>query len=564
MAKFKTQSGVALAVALGSGCYVGHPDASDLAVGGTEFADSNDDDGTGGGVAEDDGPPDETGDDGPGGGDSPDDGDDGADDGAPSDDDGVPQDDGGTDDGTLPPPGDLASGIAFTDVQLNQGVVIEIVREGTVLSAAQRNADIIDGRAALVRGLFVTDGGFAPRTLEGRLIIRNGDASEAFSDVRQVNGDADASELEGGFLWEVPTGAIGADAEFSLEILETDDTIDGASAEGGARVPVDGTTSLQTASGEHTLRIVIVPLAYGNLSPDLSAANKETLEAALYEQNPVTDLDISYRELTDYPFAVNNGNQLGDVLGFLGNLKSQDGAGNEVYYAGVINIGCFVVGCGNAGTTGIGYIPSAQSFASTQRVSANVWFNAESSSQTVVHETGHNQGLNHVACPQASSSGVDPAYPYGNGQVGGWGWGALSGEFHGSNSYDYMSYCGPSWVSDWTWSKTQSRIEALSSQAAPPSGGALLGHLYPDGTQTWFQTGVPADSSVGTSGVTIALQRDGKTEQVVPAAEGQLSEDGGRWVLAPLPTGLDFDAFELRDSGEIHTIDAGKIRFSTR
>ncbi len=566
MAKLKLQYGIALAVVVGSGCYVGYPDASDLAVGGTGFADIDDeddsdadeagdaeagnDDADDAGDAGDDAPGD-----GPGGDDSPGDGTDG--------DGGVPNDDGGSDDGATPPTGDLASGIAFTDVQLNQGVVIEIVRQGEYLAAGQRNADIIAGRAALVRGLFETDASFSPRTVEGRLVVTSGGTSEVFSDVRPVDGDADVSTLDGGFLWEVPAGVIEHGSEISLEILETQDATGGAPADGGARIPSDGMTDLGAASGEHTLRIVIVPLAYGNLSPDLGAANKAILEAALYEQNPVTDLDISYRQVTDYPFAVNTGNQLGDILGFLGNLKSQDGAGNEVYYAGVINVGCFVVGCGNAGTTGIGYIPSAQTFASNQRVSANVWFSPESSSQTVVHETGHNQGLNHVACPQASASGVDPAYPYAGGEVGGWGWGAVSGDFHGSNSYDYMSYCGPSWVSDWTWNKTQTRIETLSSQAAPPSSGALLGHLYADGTQTWFEVAVPFDSNAEPSSTTIALQADGTTRRVLDAVTGHLSDGGGRWVLAELPAGLDFDAFVLRDSGQTTAVDADAIRFRT-
>ncbi len=467
-----------------------------------------------------------------------------------------PNDPDDTDDPDAPPQGaPLARGIAWDSVQINQGVSISVVGGGSVIQPAQRNASVIAGRPTLVRGLWQLGASFEPRELEARLIVEQGGAETIYSDVRNVSGAPDASAVDGGFLWELPPDALGQGASLAFEIVETDLGAPAAAADEGARVPSEGYTSAGVASGAHEMEVVIVPLRYvagGGLTPDLDANARTILENALYDQNPVTDLDVTYRAQVDYNAGVQTANQLGDILGFLSQLKSSDGAAPQVYYAGVINVGCFVVGCGNAGTTGIGYIPGASSNSSLQRVSANVWYQPEGSAGTVVHEVGHNQGLSHVFCPGGGAGGVDPAYPHDNGQLGVWGWGPKSDDIVGSNAYDYMSYCGPSWVSDWTWEKTRLRIEALSSfSVAPvPTGPTtLLGHAYPDGSHSWFALrGDAAFDSAPALSVQV-VTKDGSAV-TLHGGEGELSEGGGRWVAARVPAdAIDFTAVRWRHDG---------------
>src|SRR5690606_24974838 len=86
------------------------------------------------------------------------------------------------------------------------------------------------------------------------------------------------------------------------------------------------------------------------------------------------------------------------------------------------------------------------------------------SARTFVHEIGHNQGFSHIACPNANAAGPDPTYPYADGKIGVYGFGIR--DFHiytPGSAHDYMSYCGNSWVSDWTWNKAFTRIQTLSS-----------------------------------------------------------------------------------------------------
>lgn len=553
------------------GCYVGLPDGAGVDAGTDGSADSSNDTNQSSG---DSMSPDDDDDDnpsgGPGGGSggtggTPDPGGTGdsadtvGDESSGGDDDPTGSDPTGGDDPTGmddPPQGaPLAAGIAWDSVQINQGVAVSVVDGGTVIQPGQRNASLIAGRPTLVRGLWQLGASFQPRELEARLIVEQNGAEEIYTDVRNVSAAPDASAVDGGFLWELPEGALDEGASLAFEIVETDLDATPASPDEGARLPSTGFTSAGVANGPHEMEVVIVPLRYvagGGLTPDLDASARTILENALYDQNPVTDLEVTYRAQVDYNAGVQTANQLGDILGFLSQLKSNDGAAPQVYYAGVINVGCFVVGCGNAGTTGVGYIPSASSNSSFQRVNINVWYQPESSSGTVVHEVGHNQGLSHVFCPGGGAGGTDPAYPHNNGTLGVWGWGPKSDDIVGSNAYDYMSYCGPSWVSDWTWEKTRLRIEALSSfNIAPvPTGPTtLLGHAYPDGSHSWFAVQGTMSSDVAPAVPVQVVTGDGTTV-TLRGTEGDLSDGGGRWVAARLPAdALDFTAVRWRHDG---------------
>ena len=301
------------------GCYVGLPDGAGVDAGTDGSVDSNDENDapSGDSLSPED-------DDGPSGGGgtsgAPDSG--GTGDSAPSGDaDGGAESSGGDaptggeptgDDPDGPPQGaPLARGIAWDAVQINQGVAIDIVSDGAVVTPGQRNAALIARRPTLVRGRWRLQAGFEPRELEGRIIVDHGGSQDIYTDVVAVSGPPEASVVDGGFLWELPADAIDEGASLAFEIVETSQDAPSADATEGARVPADGFTSAGVASGVHELEVVVVPLRYvlgGGLTPDLSSANREILEQALYDQNPVTDLQISYRAQVDYDAAVQTGN----------------------------------------------------------------------------------------------------------------------------------------------------------------------------------------------------------------------------------------------------------------
>ena len=103
---------------------------------------------------------------------------------------------------------------------------------------------------------------------------------------------------------------------------------------------------------------------------------------------------------------------------------------------------------------------------------------APRSGETLAHETAHNLGRMHVDC--SSPDGVDASYPYPTNQI----------DFTGpANHYgfdikslrpiapdaakDFMSYCTPKWVSDYTWKGLYNQLFPFAPAAAPAPSSPL-------------------------------------------------------------------------------------------
>mgnify|MGYP000902163932 CR=1 FL=1 len=89
------------------------------------------------------------------------------------------------------------------------------------------------------------------------------------------------------------------------------------------------------------------------------------------------------------------------------------------------------------------------------------------------HEIGHNFGRQHAPCGNPNS--VDPHYPYPNATIGVYGVNTDNDVLlDPSANYDMMSYCGPEWVSDYTYEALFHDQVARTSRAAQRSSDGLL------------------------------------------------------------------------------------------
>jgi hypothetical protein len=311
------------------------------------------------------------------------------------------------------------------------------------------------------------------------------------------------------------------------------------------------------------MKVLLVPIHYTGAGQDrmadLSAANVKTLIDSLYEENPVQEIIYQVRGHIGYDQPMVN---LGALLPLMAAVKSKDGADPNVYYHAFIDIGCPVVGCGNYGVAGIAQMAGSGQNASLSRVAASVFWldnngGVERTADTFVHELGHNQGLAHVACPGVDAAGPDPSYPYKNGKIGEWGFGIRSFTLHNPTAaHDYMSYCGNSWGSDWTFLKTYERIRTLTSWDMGADMGEspddsewvmgeqlVIGALYPDGTEQWFTLPGGIDVEEIVADETLAFGVDGQ-EIEQPIVIRTLSDGQTRWVVAPLPEGTQIGAVD--------------------
>jgi hypothetical protein len=239
---------------------------------------------------------------------------------------------------------------------------------------------------------------------------------------------------------------------------------------------------------------------------------------------------------------------LSELLAILGEARAADGVADDVYYHGILLHDAPSLG----GRQGMANIVGPEPGEGPLRVGVTVYWAPDPTlaAATFNHEIGHNQGLQHVMCPNAEAEGLSVEYPHIHGWIGAWGWGLLRRQlFAPDDAYDYMSYCEPSWVSDWTWARTYERIATLTSYAdALPSeqGWLLIAAPGAAGMHWWVAPGRVDPARVHT-GERVELELDAGEHVELPLARVEQSEGGPGWLIAALP-----HAFERRVVAALH------------
>jgi hypothetical protein len=461
-----------------------------------------------------------------------------------------------------------ARGISILEVEANQGTRVALTGEsGEWFGANQRNMRLLSNRDTLLRVHWKVADGWQPHEVKARMTLDlgNGQPPIVQEQIKLVSGDSTRTALDRTFYFGLAAdqGVAVPGARVQVELLEPDTDQNTSLAAGVPLSPASGPELVGFEAEPMQLKVMLVPIHYtGNGNdrmPDLSEANVKLLIDSLHEENPVQEVRYQVRGHIGYDKPMTN---LGSLLPLLSAVKSKDKADPNVYYHGFIDIGCPVVGCGSFGVAGIALMAGDKQNASNSRVAATVFWASKSGSisrtvGTFVHEVGHNQGLAHVACAGLEAAYPDPNYPYEGGKIGEWGFGIRSFSLHNpASSHDYMSYCGNSWGSDWTYLKAYNRIRTLTSwdfggsemNAAGSDEWVMgeqlvVGALYPDGTEEWFTLPGAIDVEEIAANETLAVALGGQ-EFEQPTVVHTLSDGQTQWVVAPLPEGIDIAAVD--------------------
>lgn len=140
----------------------------------------------------------------------------------------------------------------------------------------------------------------------------------------------------------------------------------------------------------------------------------------------------------------------GALLSELAQLRGADGSSRHYY--GFVRASSY-------GIAGIGYVgqPTA--------------IGRDDNESVASHELGHNFGRNHAPC--GGAAGADPSYPYPNANLGSWGWNGQS-LINPAQFVDLMSYCGPTWISDYTYVGAQRALERDQDYGPTPPQAMVL------------------------------------------------------------------------------------------
>jgi hypothetical protein len=367
--------------------------------------------------------------------------------------------------------------VTIGDIAVYQGVKRPLVTNGGLASS---DIPVVAGRDALVRVFAHTDGAYDGQPVKARLHLGN----SASIEIEQTVGNAPSDgALDSTLNFHVPGAAMVAGEDFRVELLQLDK---GAGDSAAARFPSSGTAPLGVKSSGAKLSIVLVPIAYGadgsGRVPDTSAAQIQAYKDMMYAIYPTPMIEITVHA----PFATSqgisaDGTGWGDLLNAVAGLRQQDAPASDAYYYGIFNpAGSVFDFCGGGCTAGLGFVAGAGD-ASFRAAIGLGW--PEVSEGTMAHEVGHNHGRNHAPC---GTSG-DPDYPYPGAVIGDWGYDLVKGTlFDPDATKDLMSYCGPSWVSDYTY-------KALFERLASVNGANIV--YPPDALDRTYER-----ASVGASG----------------------------------------------------------------
>jgi hypothetical protein len=200
-----------------------------------------------------------------------------------------------------------------------------------------------------------------------------------------------------------------------------------------------------------------------------------------------------------------------------------------------------------------------------------LWVNLEWSKETFVHEVGHTQGRPHSPC--GDPDGADDNYPHDGARIGVWGFNILSGQWYDpGNRRDYMSYCTPTWVSDWTWGFVHEQVRQLTSwdYQAPASDDELSsrpgdradfvevlhGWVHPSGLEGWWTSPGELPAEMLTVAESVAYyDEDGLLIDELPAASWLLDDGKTRYFMAEVPdSDLELVADIVRVSQDVESL----------
>lgn len=368
--------------------------------------------------------------------------------------------------------GGLARNLAVSRIDAFQAVRITIMDAGSEVAPAARKTDVVQGRNAVFR-VFATPGsGWTSREISARLTLVNGTTSNEYFAKKTVSGASSETELQSTFQIEVPADQLQAESRYHVELVEC-----GTPPSDSATTPRFPATADAALGARRTgpLKVRVIPLRSNSRVPDTSETALAPYKALLDAMYPTTAVELSVGDVVDASYPV-------DWNGTLDRVRSKrqtDRPAADIYYYGLIAPNAtFREFCGNGCTAGIGFVPSLQD--ASRRVSMGIGFADAQSHGTMAHEIGHNHGREHAPCvPRGGQiSGVDAAYPYAEGAIGGWGYDKRTSMFvNPSMVTDIMGYCNTKWISDYTYDGLVNRVASVNGAQRVKTDPESLGRF---------------------------------------------------------------------------------------
>jgi len=255
--------------------------------------------------------------------------------------------------------------------------------------------------------------------------------------------------------FELPAGWINPGHSFHVKIDPNEVIEDGYRPNN--RYPLQG---LQPFNAIETspLKVMVIPIEYipfpGGQSYLPKRNNLDYLTSLPIKLLPAPGVEYQVGVLRAYQpgSAKDNLDSVGgwsNLLSMIGAIHAMEEPAGAFNYYGLVN-SYDAHGCANGCITGISYLGRTGPYQSAAGWSGLGEGTGEAS-QALVHELGHNFNRKHVLC-NGNEGNPDEAYPYPGGSIGVFGLDVAENVLYPPGQYsDFMSYCSPVWMSDYTF-----------------------------------------------------------------------------------------------------------------
>ena len=284
--------------------------------------------------------------------------------------------------------------------------------------------------------------------------------------------EVDEGDLSKSQNTEIPASVVQPGLEMVVEI-DPDGTLDPGLGV-PTRIPEEGRLSVEVQRVPQ-LRITMIPFVSGDGLPIDSTVVQQGRDVAsdpgghgLLEETRVL-LPVGDIEVTAHEPVVRASQNIFELLAQTEAIRIMEGG--QGYYVGRCE------GCIPSGIIGVAYYPGRASMIQAS------FRDSSYPSGALAHELGHNMDFGHAPCGTEGG----PGHWYRDASIGAWGYDSRKGllldpEFH----KELMSYCGPSWISDYFFTKAlEYRVfeeDGAASVAAAPTRSLLVwGGVDPDG-----------------------------------------------------------------------------------
>jgi hypothetical protein len=234
-----------------------------------------------------------------------------------------------------------------------------------------------------------------------------------------------------------------------------------------------------------TLNVMLVPIRYTHTPNGVTyaAPTQDRVSDWVMRAYPLSNINITFH--ADYPFTgdLGSGQSWDALLSEVSDLKrAENQPADTLYYAYIPNDWF------NGGIAGYGWI----GWRASSGIDLPANWGSDAAGKLAGHEWGHNFGRRHAPC--GGPAGVDTNWPtdpkYDGASIGEFGMdGILAGApllLNPASYVDMMSYCGPEWVSDYTYlALMQDQVTSEASATAAAQESLLIsGKVEVDGRIT--------------------------------------------------------------------------------